>query len=132
MKQPLTEDDRIWRALSDERRRGMLDLLAVEPRTTGDLVAAFDSLCRTAVMRHLEVLVEAKLVLVRWQGRVRWNYFNPIPIDQICSRWIDQRRSQMSSALRRLKEVVELPPETTESAETESVETESIEKKGTE
>ncbi len=108
MKHPATEDDRVWRALSDGRRRQMLDRLAEAPMTTGTLVHEFEPLCRTAVMKHLEVLVAAKLVLVRWEGRVRWNHFNPVPIDRISQRWIDGRRRQMSSALRRLKGVVEI------------------------
>ncbi len=68
----------------------------------------FQPLCRTAVMKHLEVLVAAELVVVRWDGRVRWNHFNPVPIDTISRRWIDGRRRQMTSALRHLKEVVEI------------------------
>ena len=59
MKQPATEDDRVWRALSDGRRRQMLDRLAEAPMTTGELVSEFEPLCRTAVMKHLEVLVAA-------------------------------------------------------------------------
>ena len=47
-------DDTIWRALADPVRREILDLLAVEPRTTGELVAHFNSLCRTGVMKHLD------------------------------------------------------------------------------
>ena len=107
MKHPATEDDRVWRALSDRRRRQMLDRLAEAPMTTGALAREFEPLCRTAVMKHLEVLVAARLVLVRWEGRVRWNHFNPVPIERISQRWIDRRRQEMSSALRRLKGVVE-------------------------
>lgn len=76
--------------------------------TTGSLVREFEPLCRTAVMKHLEVLTMARLVLVRWEGRARWNHFNPVPIDRICRRWIDRRRRRMTSALRRLKGVVEM------------------------
>lgn len=111
-----TEDDRVWRALCDERRRSMLDHLADAPMTTGALVRAFEPLCRTAVMKHLDVLVAAGLVIVRWEGRVRWNHFNPMPIDRISRRWIDGRRRRMGSALNRLKDIVEIKvdqPETT-------------------
>ena len=108
MKSPASEDDRVWRALSEQTRRNMLDQLADAPRTTGALVDQFAPLCRTAVMKHLDVLVAAKLVLVRWEGRVRWNYFNPVPIERICRRWIDGRRRRTTEALLRLKKVVEL------------------------
>ncbi len=87
--------------------------------TTGAIVRAFEPLCRTAVMKHLEVLVAAKLVLVRWEGRVRWNHFNPVPIDRISQRWIDGRRRQMSSALRRLRGVVEVDWDLVETVKSE-------------
>ena len=119
MNQPATEDDRVWRALGDQRRRRMLDRLAEAPLTTGALVAEFEPLCRTAVMKHLEVLVAAGLVLVRWEGRVRWSHFNPVPIDRISQRWIDGRRRKMSSALRRLKGVVELSVDQVETVKPE-------------
>ena len=70
-------------------------------------------------MKHLEVLTEARLVLVRWEGRVRWNHFNPMPIDGICRRWIDGRRRRMGSALRRLKGVVEMSVDQLEAVQPE-------------
>jgi DNA-binding transcriptional ArsR family regulator len=119
MKAAATEDDRIWRALGDERRRQMLDQLSDGAMTTGSLVEAFAPLCRTAVMKHLDVLVGVNLVVVRWEGRVRWNHFNPMPIDRICRRWIDGRRRKMTSSLRRLKDVVELDLNEVESSNVE-------------
>jgi len=103
------EEDRVWRALSDGRRRQMLDRLAKGPATTGELVADFAPLCRTAVMKHLGVLVVANLVIVRWEGRVRWNHLNPVPIEDIPQRWIENRQRQMGAALNRLKSSVEEP-----------------------
>ena len=103
-------NDRIWRALADPVRRALLDALATAPRTTGDLVEAEGQLCRTAVMKHLDVLVAAGLVVVRREGRRRWNYLNPVPIDRICRRWLNKHQRRMSSTLNRLKEVVEAGP----------------------
>lgn len=111
MKKATTVEDRVWRALSDPVRRGMLDELAQAPRTTGEMACRFEPLCRTAVMKHLEVLTAAELVVVRRVGRVRWNHFNPVPIDAVCRRWLDGRRLRWSGALGRLKDVVEAPLE---------------------
>ncbi len=110
MNKPGPTDDRIWRALADPVRRALLDALAAAPRTTGDLVEAEGQLCRTAVMKHLDVLVDAGLVVVRREGRRRWNYLNPVPIDRICRRWINKHQRRMGSALNRLKEGVEAGP----------------------
>ncbi len=101
------ENDDIWKALADRTRRDMLDELAERALTTGELVARFDHLCRTNVMKHLDVLVAARLVIVRRQGRTRWNYLNPAPIQAVCQRWIHRHVQHMAGALARLKEHVE-------------------------
>ena len=101
-------DDPIWKALGDGRRREMLDALAGEgPLTTGDLVLRFPGLCRTAVMRHLDVLVDVGLVAVRREGRMRWNYLNPVPIQAVCDRWVSAHVRHLASALHRLRDVAE-------------------------
>ncbi len=109
MKRAATIEDRVWRALGDPVRRRILDELARAPSTTGELAARFEPLCRTAVMKHLDVLAAAELVVVRRAGRVRWNHFNPVPIDGICRRWMDAHRRRVSGALNRLRDVVEGP-----------------------
>ena len=109
-------DDTIWRALADPVRREILDLLAIEPRTTGELVAHFDSLCRTGVMKHLDVLVLANLVIVEKSGRTRWNHLNPVPIEQVCQRWVNNHVKQLARSLTRLKSIIEEDPVTTKNS----------------
>ncbi|HIF30128.1 MAG TPA: hypothetical protein EYQ75_00330 [Planctomycetaceae bacterium] len=65
MKTASTTDDLVWRALSDPARRRMLDLWTDGAKTTGQIVEQANGLCRTAGMKHLEVLVAADLVVVR-------------------------------------------------------------------
>ena len=67
----------MWRALSTPLRRHLLDLLSGGPRTTGELAEAVPDLSRFAVMQHLRVLIDAGLVVVRRQGRYRFNYLIP-------------------------------------------------------
>lgn len=99
--------DRIWKALADRTRRTILDVLAERPLTTGELVARFDHVCRTNVMKHIDILVEAHLVIVRREGRKRWNHLNPAPIQSVCDRWVSNHVKQLASAMSRLKEHVE-------------------------
>ena len=101
-----TRSDRVWKALADATRREILDLLAQKPRTTGEIAARFP-LGRTGVMKHLDVLVDANLVVVRREGRVRWNYLNPVPIQRVCDRWVSSHVRGMASAMNRLKRHVE-------------------------
>lgn len=81
-------DGAIWKALASPQRRELLDLLRDGSRTTGELAAAFPELSRFAVMQHLGVLERASLVLVRRQGRTRFNHLNAVPIHQAYERWV--------------------------------------------
>jgi DNA-binding transcriptional ArsR family regulator/uncharacterized protein YndB with AHSA1/START domain len=102
--------DLVWRALADPTRRAILDLLRDGPRTTGDIADRFE-LSRFGVMKHLSVLVEAGLVLVRREGRERWNILNPMPIHQIYRRWIRPFEVSAADRLLRLKHHAEIQPE---------------------
>lgn len=96
----------VWKALADPTRRTILDLLKDHPKTTGEVCAAFD-LSRFAVMKHLSVLEEAGLVLVRRQGRERWNHLNAVPLQQIYERWLRPYEAHWATSLLRLKRHVE-------------------------
>lgn len=78
----------VWRALANPLRRQLLDALANGPRTTGDLAEQASALSRFAVMQHLDVLVDAGLVVVRRQGRRRFNYLNAVPLREWYERWV--------------------------------------------
>jgi len=101
------ENDRIFKALAASSRRAMLDMLKDQPRTTGELCARFPALDRCTVMQHLKVLEEADLVIVRREGRERWNYLNPLPIKDIHDRWIGAYAARAVDLLGRLKEDLE-------------------------
>jgi DNA-binding transcriptional ArsR family regulator len=80
--------DLVWKALSDSTRREVLDLLRAKPRTTGELCEHFKTVSRFSVMKHLQVLHDANLILIKREGRVRWNYLNVVPLRRIYERWV--------------------------------------------
>jgi DNA-binding transcriptional ArsR family regulator len=96
----------VWKALADSTRRRILDLLRAGPRTTGELCARF-AVSRFAVMKHLAILERAGLVLVRREGRQRWNYLNAVPIRQIYERWISDYEGIWAGSLLNLKRHIE-------------------------
>ena len=100
-------DDKVFKALASPLRRDMLDALKDTPQTTGELCAKFSQLDRCTVMQHLRVLESADLVLVRRQGRIRWNYLNAVPIKQIHDRWIGAYAAQAVTLLDRMKSDME-------------------------
>lgn len=97
----------VFKALADPTRRRILDYLRERPRTTGWLSGRFDNLSRFAVMKHLRVLEEANLVVVRRVGRRRFNHLNYVPIRMIYERWMGPYAELWSSALLRMKNHVE-------------------------
>src|SRR5690348_3514915 len=99
--------DAVWKALSDSTRRSILDLLRQGPRTTTELVEAFPRLSRFGVMKHIDVLREAGLILTREERRQRINSLNVVPIRQIYERWVGRFEELWSSHLLRIKEDVE-------------------------
>lgn len=102
------ELDAVWKALSDSTRRSILDLLRQQgPRTTTQIVEAFPHLTRFGVMKHIDVLREAGLILTREESRQRINSLNVVPIRQIYERWVGRFEELWTSHLLRIKEDAE-------------------------
>ncbi|MEQ8715958.1 MAG: helix-turn-helix domain-containing protein [Cyclobacteriaceae bacterium] len=107
LKKASASEDNIWKALSDPTRREILDTIRTRPKTTGALVEKFEHLSRFAVMKHLNVLEEAKLISIRREGKYRLNHINAIPIQEIYERWVKKYEVQWASGLLQLKELTE-------------------------
>ena|ERR1044072_4371335 len=101
------DDDPIFKALADWRRRAMLDLLKDAPRTTGELCDRFPDIDRCTVMQHIGVLERAELIIARREGRTRWNYLNAAPFRDIYDRWISGYAEHAVELLARLKKDME-------------------------
>jgi DNA-binding transcriptional ArsR family regulator len=106
-----SKDDAVFKALANGLRRRILDMLKEAPQTTGMLCEQFSNLDRCTVMQHLRVLEEANLILVRREGRERWNHLNALPIQAIHDRWISQYAGHAMSVLTALQQQLDRPPE---------------------
>ena len=104
---PVKEIDKVFKALADPSRRQLLDRLhARNGQTLTELCRGLD-MTRQAVTQHLNLLEEANLVAVEWQGREKLHYFNPVPIHQIYERWIRKFERPRLAALQNLKSKLE-------------------------
>lgn len=85
----MSEDamDLALRALAHASRRQMLDLVRQRPGSSVNDISKYFDMSRIAVMKHLNVLEEAGLLISRKTGRVRELYFNAVPIQEIYDRW---------------------------------------------
>jgi len=97
----------LWKALADPTRREILDYLRDGPRTTTEIVSQFTHLSRFGVMKHLDVLRDAQLVITRSEGRRRLNSLNAVPIRQIYERWVSGYQDLWASQSAGLKRDVE-------------------------
>ena len=103
----MTDDDRVFKALADPTRRFLLDLLfRRDGRTLTELESELE-MTRFGVAKHLRVLEEADLVVVRRQGREKLHFLNPVPIRQVHDRWIDKYTERHVTALVDLKNALE-------------------------
>jgi DNA-binding transcriptional ArsR family regulator len=104
---PVTDDDRVFKALADPTRRHLLDrLYARDGRTLSELESELE-MTRFGVMKHLRLLEDAGLVVTRRQGREKLHYLNPVPIRLVHDRWIDKYTEDRVSALAKLKTQLE-------------------------
>jgi len=99
--------DHIWKALSDSTRRDILDLLREGPQKTTELVEQFPNLSRFGVMKHIDVLREAGLVITRKEGRCRVNSINAVPLHLIYRRWVSKFEDLWARSLTDLKDSLE-------------------------
>jgi len=99
--------DAVFKALADESRRKLLDLLHKNNgQTLGQLCEHLD-MTRQAVTKHLLLLETANLVAVVWRGREKLHYLNPVPIHEISERWISKYERHRLQALSDLKKGLE-------------------------
>ena len=99
--------DLVFKALADSDRRLILDRLRERGGMT--LIELCDgiNMTRQGVTKHIDLLEEAGLVVVRRQGREKLHYLNPVPIHEIAQRWIRPFERSRLEALRDLKAQLE-------------------------
>ncbi|HEY9541030.1 MAG TPA: metalloregulator ArsR/SmtB family transcription factor [Luteimonas sp.] len=71
--------DGVFQALSDPTRRAMLQALAEQPRTVGELAAPFE-ISLAGASKHIQVLERAGLIHREVQGRVHTCHLDARPL----------------------------------------------------
>ena len=103
----VTKDDTVFKALADASRRKLLDdLFRKGGQTLGELCEQHD-MSRQAVTKHLALLEAANLVVTAWRGREKLHYLNPVPINEIYTRWIGKFEQGRLQALHNLKQALQ-------------------------
>ena len=99
--------DEVFRALADPTRRDLLDrLFRQDGQTLQELTAPY-SISRFGVMKHLQVLEGAGLVVTRRRGREKLHFLNPVPIRLVHDRWVSKYAEPWVATLSEIKERLE-------------------------
>ncbi len=87
----------MFEILAEPTRRQILDLLREHERSVGELVTAL-ALSQPGVSKHLRVLREAGLVVVRSDAQRRWYNLNPAPLAEVVA-WLEPYRQLWAGRL---------------------------------
>ncbi|EJT05563.1 MULTISPECIES: metalloregulator ArsR/SmtB family transcription factor [unclassified Rhizobium] len=101
--------DRMFHALSDRSRRGMIDRLGRGPASVTELAAPL-AVALPTVMKHLQVLEHSGLVLSEKSGRVRTYRLQQDALATV-ERWVEQRKSRWTTTFDRLDQFLAEEPE---------------------
>jgi len=94
--------DRLFHALADPTRRGIVERLLTGPASVTDL-AQPTGMALPTVMKHIAVLESSGLVATEKTGRTRLCRVTPAPLEHVQG-WIEQQRAQWEARLDRLED----------------------------
>lgn len=95
----------VFQAIADPTRRDVLKLLAKEEMPISKITSYFP-ISRTAVVKHLDILSEAKLVCGKKIGREKIYQLQPEPLTEI-KRWLSFYEQFWDNKLSMIKHLVE-------------------------
>jgi DNA-binding transcriptional ArsR family regulator len=100
--------DEVFKALADAGRRALLDALrSRDGQTLNELCEVLPDMTRFGVMKHLQVLEQAHLVVTERSGRSKLHYLNPVPIREIHDRWISRYAEPIVVGMLALRDAAE-------------------------
>jgi len=101
--------DRMFTALADAGRRGMVERLSIGPATVKELAGPANMRLPSA-LKHLKVLEDGGIVVSRKVGRTRTYNMQPGAFAAI-DEWVRKRQTAMNQAFDRLVEAMKEMPE---------------------
>lgn len=100
------DEDKVFKALADASRRRLLDRLRKDSGLSLNELCQEHDMSRQAVTKHIAVLESANLIVTVKQGREKLHYLNPVPINEIYTRWIGKFDEKRVAALHNLKQAL--------------------------
>jgi len=89
--------NKLFEVLAEPNRREILNLILVRERSVGELVHLL-TLSQPGISKHLRILREAGLVVLRKEAKQHLYRLNPMPLQEI-DRWFEPYRQFWSDKL---------------------------------
>jgi DNA-binding transcriptional ArsR family regulator len=99
-------DAPVFAALADPTRRSLLLNLAEQSPKTATQLAEEYPITRQGIVKHLRILNDAGLVIVRQEGREKQYALTPEPLSEL-ERFVQELTAKWDARLLRLKALVE-------------------------
>jgi DNA-binding transcriptional ArsR family regulator len=95
----------VFQAIADPTRREIIQLVTYQSLTQNAVADHFD-ISRPAVAKHIKILTECGLIVIKQQGRER---YCEVKLDQLneVSEWVEQYREFWASKLNALGKFLE-------------------------
>jgi DNA-binding transcriptional ArsR family regulator len=97
----------VFQAIADPTRRQIIELIAREPLNINAVAERFD-ISRPAISKHVKILTECGLIVIKQQGRERVCKAKLQRLNEV-SQWIEQYRVFWTSKLDALENYLNQP-----------------------
>jgi DNA-binding transcriptional ArsR family regulator len=95
----------VFQAIADPTRRAIIQMIASESLNLNSIAEKFE-ISRPAISRHIRILTECGLIVIRDQGRERYCRARLRPLGQV-SQWVDRYRAFWEGKLDALGEFLD-------------------------
>ena len=87
----------VFQAIADPTRREIINMIAYKSLNVNSVAENFD-VSRTAIYKHLKILTECGLVVIKQQGRERYCEAKLAKLNEV-SEWVEQYRKLWTQRL---------------------------------
>ncbi len=95
----------VFQAIADPTRREILNMVAYQPLNVNSVAEHFD-VSRTAIYKHMKILIECGMIDIKQQGRERYCEAKLTKLNEV-SDWIEQYKQFWTSKLDSLEQYLE-------------------------
>lgn len=91
----------VFQAIADPTRRDIISLLSTNTLTLNGVAENFD-ISRPAISKHIKILQECGLIIIKQEGRERYCEIQPEPLQEV-KLWVEQYKSFWNNKLDNLE-----------------------------